>query len=273
MTEYVALHRTSRGPGSNNIVIAAGNGAGEWNAQTSVNPPMVQVVSGDDYILSRWAAAVAWLNRWPESESGPLTRAVDGGNGDAGSVETINAATIAVAHWGLETGWGANEWNWNAGGIHCAANSEFCFRESEAGGGESFLSFDSFAAFLSAYFELVSRTPDYQPAWEAMKEGSANAILRLWRADYACGAKTASEATSLALRVRRVCVARFNEQTAALMPTETQVRATESNVPNRCTSSSRNRGSSSGSGSGSGVSSSTMLGLAAIAALVYASNK
>lgn len=247
MTNRVEMIHTGRGPDSNRIDLRAGDGYGTWSAQRDMRPPIASIGSADDYIVARWAACVAWLNRWSASESGNLTRAADLEGHDAGSLQTVNVALVAVAHWNLETGFGANEYNWNAGGIHCSVNSENCFRESERTGGEEFRSFASFAEFAQAYFELISRTPDYQPAWEAMKAGSANALLRLWRADYTCGAKTKAEATSLCMRVRRTLSARWASSIASALPTEAQIRATEADVPYRCRPNGGNMGLS-GSG-------------------------
>lgn len=265
MTTWVGMSRTGRGPDSNSIQIAAGNELPAWNGANALTPPIQTVDSADEWIQSRWIATVAWLNRWPEAESGALSRFnPDDAPARAGSVEVLNVATVAMGHFGLETGWGANEWNWNLGGIHCPANGDVdCFREAASAGGEEFRSFDNFSAFADAYFTMVSRTPDYVPAWDAMKAGSANALLRLWRADYTCGGKTRTEATSLCTRVRRVVAAKITNAAASL-PTVQQLTATEADVPNRCTPTSRNRGGAGG-GSGGGSSSSRWWLLAAAA--------
>lgn len=252
------MTRTGRGAGSNDIQIAAGNGRDAWSAQTAMTPPLVEVTSGDDYIVARFTAALAWLNRWPEDEAGELSR-YNAGQVGAGHFDVINVALVAVAHWGLETGWGAHEYNWNAGGIHCASNAGDCFREGEASGGEEFRSFADFSAFADSYFTLISTRDVYESAWAAFKTGSANGIMRLWANDYTCGAKSKSEATALVARVRRVVAARLQVDDA--LPSENQIRATDNDVPNRCTPSSRNRGApgSSGSGGSSGGNTSTLL--------------
>ena len=267
MTTWVSMTRTGRGADSNRIDIAAGNGLPAWTSLPSLTPPVARVDSGDDWIATRWIAAVAWLNRWPEADSGPLTRFDSTRDTEAGSSEVVNVATVAVGHWGLETGWGTNEWDWNLGGIHCGPESDSCFREADSAGGEEFQAFDTFADFATAYFELISRT--YPSAWEAMKAGSANALLRLWRDNYACGGKTRQEATDLCQRVRRVVRHEITNAAAAL-PTEGAIAATEANVPNRCTPTSRNRGTPSSGGGGSGTSSRNTLivgGALALAAL------
>lgn len=269
MTRWVDLERTGRGPNSNRIDLPAANDRTAWSAQRDIVPPVVSIVSADDYLVSRWAACMAWLNRWEPGESGPLTRADSALEGrPSGSIQVVNASLVAVAHWDLETAFGAHEYNWNAGGIHCAVNSAQCFREGAATGGEEFRSFESFADFARDYFELISRTPDYQPAWEAMKAGSANALLRLWRADYTCGAKTRAEATSLCLRVRRTLLARWSASIATVLPSERQITATEPDVPNRCGAESGNRGLRGGNAGGAGGSSGPGLGLLIGAALL-----
>lgn len=250
--------RTGRGAGSNDIQIAAGNGRDAWTSQTGMTPPLPEVTTSDNWIMSRFAAALAWLNRWPEDEAGELSRYNTGQVG-AGHFDVINVALVAVAHWGLETGWGAHEYNWNAGGIHCADNAGDCFREGEASGGEEFRSFADFSAFADSYFTVISTRDVYESAWAAFKTGSANGIMRLWANDYTCGAKSKSEATALVARVRRVVAARLQVDDA--LPTENQIRATDNDVPNRCRPSSRNRGAPgrSGSGGSSGGNTSTLL--------------
>ena len=259
------MRPTGRGADSNRIEIAAGNGLDAWIAQTAYTPPLGQVDSADEWIVSRWGAAVAWLNRWPESESGIQGYYPSDRPGRPGDEVTLNVATVAVAHWGLETRWGEHEYNWNAGGIHCALNSGDCFREAESAGGEEFRSFDTFADFADAYFTMISRTPDYARAWEAFKQGSANGIMRLWAADYTCGAKTRAEATSLVQRVTRVVAAGYTDEIDALLPSATQVRATDNDVPNRCTPTSRNRGGVGGAGGSGGGGNLLLWG--AVAAL------
>ena len=255
-TAWVEMRRTGRGAQSYSF--PAGNHGGAINIETTVNTP-------DQWVFSRFSAARQFLDRWPATESDNLRRSEqEPWSGDAlaseyrgarGAIETINAAMIATAHWGLETGWGANEWNYNAGGIHCAANSAECFRENAPAGevDEEFLAYSSLPAFLQSYFELVARTPMYADAWRYFRAGSANGIVELWRADYSCGAKTKSEATSLVARVARVVTAQAPEVGAAL-PLESAYRATVEDVPNRCRSGrSERRVSGSGGGSRSGA--------------------
>lgn len=270
MTTWVSMTRTGRGAGSNEIQIAAGNGRDAWTSQTGMDPPLPEVTTSDNWIMSRFAAALAWLNRWPEDEAGELSR-YNAGQIGAGHFDVINVALVAVAHWGLETGWGVHEYNWNAGGIHCASAEGDCFREGEASGGEEFRSYGDFSAFADGYFTLISTRDAYESAWAAFKTGSANGIMRLWANDYTCGAKSKSEATALVARVRRVVAARLQVDEA--LPSENQIRATDNDVPNRCRPGSTNRGSPGRSGSGGSSGNTSTLLVAGLLGLALLSGK
>lgn len=202
MTEWVDIRNT--GTSASRFELPAANGYRAMDDTVSTTP-------GDDWVRKMFHAAVLWLVRWPEPDRGdalvvppPRPGEACGFAGDAGSIEPINVATVAAAHWGLETRWGRFEYNYNAGGIHCSGGADSCFREAESTGGEEFLAFSGRVPFLREYFELVARETRYRTAWEAFRRGSANGIMELWRAGYDCGRKTPSECTSLVSRVRRV---------------------------------------------------------------------
>lgn len=207
--------------------LAAGNGAPALNFSTPVE-------NREEWIISRFRMARQWLDRWPTAESDGIGRTDQGRwagapltsrfEGARGSIQTINAALVAVAHWGLETGWGASEYNNNAGGIHCAVNGATCFRDT--GHGEDFAAFSSPQAFLQAYFEMIARTPLYQPAWRSFLRGSANGIPEIFAAGWGCTNLTVNEATSLVARVVRTCAEGLPDHTAETFPSESQYAAT-----------------------------------------------
>lgn len=268
----VEIRRTGRGP-QPRLTIAAGNGRGE----IVLSPRDVTTVR--EWVVTRWQFAVAWLVRW--GDAGTITAEDWSGTpgepssrytGRAGALRAVNIATVAVAHWGNETAWGQHEYNFNAGGIHCFANSPECFEANEDGGSsaQQFVAFRDFAAFMRVYFEAVSRTPDYRAAWRSFEAGSADGILELGRGDYFCGAMTAREATSLVERVVREVSAAV-PQWAPTFQTVEERRAVGADVPDRC---SPRRASDGGSGGSSGQrrrgSSGVMLAGAALVALVLA---
>lgn len=257
-TTWVAMRATGRGV--LNYSLPAGNAA------PAITDLSVDVTDTDSWVVSRFDCARQWLDRWT---SGGLVRSDLGSwqggpietpyTGEHAAVETINAATIAVAHWALETGWGVHEYNYNAGGIHCANNAE-CFLDR--GDGEEFHAYSTLPAFVGAYFDLVSSSR-YAMAWSSFKAGSANGILELWSAGYTCGAKTRSEATSLVARVVRVVALRRSNLAGAL-PTPAQYTATNPDVANRCERSTRPGGGGGGGGGGL-LFVAGLLGLAAVA--------
>lgn len=264
-TTWVAMRSTGRGV--LNYSLPAGN---EAPAITNFS---VDVTDADGWIVSRFDCARAWLDRW--TDSGGLRRSDQGSwqggpietpyTGEAGNIETINAAVVAVAHWALETGWGVHEYNFNAGGIHCANGAE-CFLDR--GDDEEFRAYSSLPAFVAAYFDLISSSR-YAMAWSSFKAGSANGIMELWSAGYTCGAKTRAESTSLVARVARVIAARRTNLAGAL-PTPAQYTATNPDVANRCEPGERERGTRPGGGGGGGSGGGLLfvaglLGLAAVA--------
>lgn len=248
MTEWVELRQT--GNGSSPFELAAANGYRALSETVTTEP-------GDEWASQLWYAALHWLLRWPEPDRGdaltvpaPRPGEACGFAGAPGSIEPLNVATVAVAHWGLETGWGRFEYNFNSGGIHCLPGADACFREAQSAGGEEFLAFTSRTAFLREYFELVAREPRYASAWRAMRAGSANGIMELWRAGYSCGRKTRSESTSLVSRVRRVVRENSPNCYAPLLAPDFEATAAE--VPNRCRDGEEDRGPRGGSGGGGG---------------------
>lgn len=267
-TTWVAMRATGRGV--LNYSLPAGNEA------PAITDFSVDVTDVDGWVVSRFDCARAWLDRW--SDSGGMRRSDQGSwqsgpiespyTGEHGAIETINAACVAVAHWGLETGWGVHEYNFNAGGIHCANGAE-CFNDGSNDDETEFRAYSSLPVFVAAYFDLISSSR-YAMAWSSFKAGSANGIMELWSAGYTCGAKTRSEATSLVRRVVRVVGARRTNLTGAL-PSVTQLTATNPDVPNRCEPGQRERGrpgDNDGGGGGSGgglLFVAGLLGLAAVA--------
>lgn len=243
------------------------------NSAPAIDNFSVDVTNADSWIVSRFDCARGWLDRWT---SGGLVRSDQGSwegatyesryTGEPAGIETINAAVIAVAHWALETGWGVHEYNFNAGGIHCANGAE-CFLD--AADDEEFRAYSSLPAFVEAYFSLIS-SERYADAWAQFRRGSANGIMELWRADYTCGAKTRAESTSLVRRVVRT-VAAHRVNLAGALPTPAQFTATASDVPNRCRPGQREQsprpggGGGGGSGGGGLLFVAGLLGLAAVA--------
>lgn len=263
-TTWVAMRATGRGV--LNYSLPAGNEA------PAITDFSVDVTDVDGWVVSRFDCARAWLDRW--SDSGGMRRSDQGSwqggpiesayTGEHAAIETINAATIAVAHWALETGWGVHEYNYNAGGIHCAGGAE-CFLDRADG--EEFRGYSSLPAFVAAYFDLVSSSR-YAMAWSSFKAGSANGIMELWSAGYTCGPKTRAESTSLVRRVVNIVAARRSNLAGAL-PTPAQYTATNPDVANRCEPGERERSTrpgGGGGGSGGGLLFvAGLLGLAAVA--------
>lgn len=87
---------------------------------------------------SRHAAAVKYL----EAQDLPL------------GVDSDEVATAVVAHWAIETAWGASEFNFNLGGIHAAGSQPF-FAALDAGVPTHFVAYDSLEAAVAAYAELL----------------------------------------------------------------------------------------------------------------------
>lgn len=247
------------------------------NAAPAIDNFSVDVTNADAWIMSRFDAARAWLDRW--TQSGGMVRSEQGSweggphesrySGEPAAIETINAACVAVAHYALETGWGVHEYNYNAGGIHCA-NGAQCFNDGSNDGETEFRAYSTLPAFLDAYFDLVSSR--YAMAWSSFKAGSANGIMELWSSGYTCGAKTRAESTSLVARVVRVVAAR-RPNIAGALPTPAQYTATNPDVANRCRPGERERGrpgdadggGGGGGGGGGFLFVAGLLGLAAVA--------
>lgn len=236
MTRYVEPTETGRA--GQGVQMPAANGRPAFSSEVVITDP-------EQWIATRWVWCVAFLLRWHNSGrsvlpalnesdwTGPPGAAGSRYTGRRGAITVVNVATVAVAHWGLETGWGNHEYNWNAAGIHCAGR-DVCFREAQPRDGsepEEFAAFDSFPLFCRTYFGLMVET--YPEAWGRMQEGSADAIMELWRSGYTCGAKTRGEATALVNRVVRD-VAQEQPGWAPTLPDEEQRRATAEDVPNRC---------------------------------------
>jgi Mannosyl-glycoprotein endo-beta-N-acetylglucosaminidase len=87
---------------------------------------------------SRWRAAVAALDTYAEFEG----RNVD------------DIAASVVAHWALETNWGAAEYNYNLGGIHAAPGVAY-FNSFDAGVPTRFQAWTSLDAGVRGYLDLV----------------------------------------------------------------------------------------------------------------------
>jgi hypothetical protein len=87
---------------------------------------------------SRWRACVTALDQYPELVGRNVS----------------DIATSVVAHWGIETAWGDNEFNYNLGGIH-ASGSVPWFKSSDAGVPTRFEAWDSLDAGVHGYLDLI----------------------------------------------------------------------------------------------------------------------
>jgi hypothetical protein len=63
-------------------------------------------------------------------------------------------AKSVVAHWGIETNWGANEFNYNLGGIHASAGQTY-FASTDAGVPTRFVAYGSVEDGANGYASLL----------------------------------------------------------------------------------------------------------------------
>jgi hypothetical protein len=69
-------------------------------------------------------------------------------------VDAEEVATSVVAHWAIETAWGANEYNFNLGGIHAASGQPY-FSALDAGVPTRFVAYGSLDEGIQAYADLL----------------------------------------------------------------------------------------------------------------------
>jgi len=69
-------------------------------------------------------------------------------------VDAEEVATSVVAHWAIETAWGASEFNFNLGGIHAAAGQPY-FSALDAGVPTHFVAYGSLDEGIKGYADLL----------------------------------------------------------------------------------------------------------------------
>jgi len=121
------------------------------------------------------------------------------------------AAAIAVVLWANESGWGASEYNWNAGGIHCVPTAmaapgsepvnpgvnESCIQF--ASGREDLRDYNDFLGFVTDYFNVAERL--HRGYLEETSDGSLPTIQLLQRAGYSGTVLTQQELVSIYRRI------------------------------------------------------------------------
>lgn len=89
---------------------------------------------------SRWRAAVVALDSYPELAGRNVS----------------DIATSVLAHWGIETGWGTDEFNYNLGGIHAFPGVPY-FWSTDAGVRTKFQAWPTLDAGVRGYLDLIRR--------------------------------------------------------------------------------------------------------------------
>jgi len=150
----------------------------------------------EGWILSRCWAAAEYLQR---------SRSLSGH-------DPYRAAAIAVVLWSNESGWGAAEFNWNAGGIHCSptatatpgtepvnpAVNDSCIRFT-SGGREDLRDYNDFLGFVTDYFNVAERL--HRGYLSETTAGLLPTIQTLQRAGYSGTELTQQELVSIYRRI------------------------------------------------------------------------
>lgn len=77
-------------------------------------------------------------------------------------------ALSVLAHWSLETNGGANEYNFNLGGIHAIHDQQY-FESVDAGKPTHFVAYDDLDQAVRDYFSLIS-SAYYASCWALLKD-------------------------------------------------------------------------------------------------------
>lgn len=170
---------SSTGRGPYNITLPTGITVGGRHVLTGT------ITTREEWVAVRYTVCTAELTRrgWP-----------------VGQAE--GASLVAVTIWALENGWGAGEWHYNVGNIHCTpGTSARCTTVNGHDGTENLVAWSDIVEGVAEWWGLITRR--YSAALPQFRVGDLLAWNTLRCGGYGGSSVTADEAISIHNRVRR----------------------------------------------------------------------
>lgn len=187
MTTIVAARRT--GVGTGDVSIAFSLLLSQPRGLPAVSMTLPQGTRAE-WLRARIAASVEWTQRAERPFS--WTREA-----------SVRAASVAAVLWANETGWGANEWNWNVAGMHCQERDAECVRFQNDSRDPSLTAYSGCVDGVSAFWALVRER--YEQMLPEFSFGQLSAVRGLQASGWTPeGSRmTRSELVSIYTRVHR----------------------------------------------------------------------
>lgn len=177
MTTWVDPERTGR-DGTRPTIRGADRLSGQ------VRTASVASTDRASWVLSRWQI---------------LAFALEDGY-DVSRVEAGRASTVSLVVLALESGYGANEWRWNAAGVGCAG-AVLCMRFTDGASDPELRAYEDLAAGARDFWRLVKRNARGDE-WSRILAGDMLGWAGLWRrGDWSAGNNTGDDLNTILTRV------------------------------------------------------------------------
>lgn len=119
---------------------------------------------------------------------------------DVSRVEAGRASTVSLVVLALESGYGSNEWRWNAAGVGCAG-AAMCMRFTDGESDPTLRAYEDLAAGARDFWRLVKRNARGDE-WSRILAGDMLGWAGLWRrGDWSAGNNTGDDLNTILTRV------------------------------------------------------------------------
>lgn len=177
MTTWVDAERTGR-DGTRPTIRGADRLTGQ------VRTASVASTDRASWVLSRWQILAFAL------EDGYAVSRVEAGR----------ASTVSLVVLALESGYGANEWRWNAAGVGCAG-ADLCMRFTDGASDPTLRAYEDLAAGARDFWRLVKRN-SRGDEWAQILRGEMLGWAGLWRrGDWSAGSNSGDDLNTILTRV------------------------------------------------------------------------
>ncbi len=133
-------------------------------------------LSGQVVVTGTSATDVTWtVTRWQV-----LKFAIADAN-DVTPTQAAHAAAVLMCIWANESGWGANEWNYNGCGMHCGSGDAECTEWPGDAADPRLAAYQDLAAAMRAFWRLVSQVRATPEELAALYRGELVGLAGLYR--------------------------------------------------------------------------------------------